>query len=397
MGYFPRPLPDEVIGSLFANACGELGLSPSTLLRKLTGISRGYSSFLSSSLLRKFGKLTGLDAEELLWEHTVFPYVVAFMPGVDVTRFRDKALDPLGRRLDCFGSLTKSVSHALPFRRMCTQCIADDLARHGRSYWHRAHQLPAVYHCNIHAAVLLHTEIGVRNEMRRVPLEMPEEVPGREVHLPLPADVLEAVHQRSLAALSRRTGHREDWLAWYRSRASEKGYGMPGGDLASQQLAMDLLELFTESFLMDTGCGFRARRESQWPALMVRERVGIPFAPAKHVLLDTYLYLCNAGDTQRAYEKPGKKPSDPNSEDQRCLAKMTRILQRVVRAGHRITVKQLLGDAGYWEAYRHNRERYPLSRAFIEQFKASDFAERQIGRRPYWRERLGLGCSGDSR
>lgn len=304
MGYFPRPLPDEIIGSLFAIACVELGLAPGTLLRELTGASRWHNTFLSSSLLQTFEKRSGIDAEELLWEHTTFPYAVAFLSGADVAKFRDKALDPRWRGLDGPGWLVKSVSQGLAFRRMCAQCVADDLARHGRSYWHRKHQLPGVYRCDVHDTVLFSTDIEVRRWIRRIPVEMPEEVPGREMVLCLPTVVLDAVQHRSLTALNRRTDHRDDWLAWYRARAFDKGYGMRSGDLANKQLATDLFYLFTEPYLKDIGCGFGSYWANPWPALMVLERLGVQFAPTKHVLLDAYLYLCADGKKQRGYEKP---------------------------------------------------------------------------------------------
>jgi hypothetical protein len=309
MGYFPRPLPDEVIGSLFAYACIELGLTPGTLLRQLVGVSHSYNDFLSSSLMLKFERRTGLDAEELLWGHTIFPYAVAFLSQAEVLQCRDKALDPRWRGLDRLGWLIKSVAQGLPFRRMCAQCIADDLGQHGRSYWHRAHQLPGVYRCDVHDTVLLSSGIGVRHKTRRIPVEMPEGVPGRQMVLRLPTVVLDVVQHRALAALGRRTGYREDWQTSYRARAFEKGYGMRCGDLANAQLATDLFHFFTEPYLNEVGCGFGSYRANPWPELMVMERLAVPVAPAKHVLLDAYLELCPNGRKLRGYEKPPRGAS----------------------------------------------------------------------------------------
>jgi hypothetical protein len=60
----------------------------------------------------------------------------------------------------CFAALQRQA--AVPFLRVCRQCIRDDLKRHGESYWHRSHQLPGVHICLKHNGELMETNVPAK-------------------------------------------------------------------------------------------------------------------------------------------------------------------------------------------------------------------------------------------
>ena len=95
MPWLPKPYPDEVIGSVVARGCIQTGLSLKRLLSDIAGSNRSYASFLMSSNVVAMEAWCGIDPEELLQEHTMFPYAVGFMPKATRAALESKALRPV--------------------------------------------------------------------------------------------------------------------------------------------------------------------------------------------------------------------------------------------------------------------------------------------------------------
>ncbi|WP_408611872.1 TniQ family protein [Chitiniphilus purpureus] len=188
MPYLPKPYPDEVIGSVLVRAIRHTGLPSKRLLALVYGSHRDSTSFLMVGAAARVGAFAGMDPEELVQRHTMFPYAVAFMPADVRAALMAKVL---GLRADeSLSSLTKSISAGVPFKRVCVACIADDLERWGEPYWRRAHQLPAVLFCAEHGTPLSDTFLPLRGEAyihmfpmaHRVPLQshaMPADSPAQ--------------------------------------------------------------------------------------------------------------------------------------------------------------------------------------------------------------------------
>lgn len=385
----PKPYPDEVIGSVLARASFQTGLRQSTLITAIVGRSRSYGSFLMSSDIPTLAARCGVDAEELLEMHTVFPYAVAFMPASTRARLKAKALS-LRTDRESLSSLTKNVSHGLPGKRLCAKCLEEDLAKHGESYWRRSHLLPGVSRCAAHGLTLRVAslpEVARRGEVR-----LPHEVQSHRPRFDRMLDTYTELSRLSVSVLGPRDAGDKDFLAIYRDRAKDLGYVLPSGNVASNVLASAVNLHFGNRYLTDMGCAIDKSKVSPWPALMVREGQDTPFATGKHIVMQAFLRasIPAPSDPVACYRSPGKRPQDYRRLDARTAERVRTALKRLALARQRTTVRELMTGIGAWSPFRHDRGAFPLTAALLEEFRASDQAARQRGRRAYWRVRLGL-------
>jgi hypothetical protein len=165
------------------------------------------------------------------------------------------------------------------------------------------------------------------------------------------------------------------------------GFTRSGGDVAARTLAAALHRFYGNAFLAETGCGFQPLGRAAWPALIVRPGAGVEFAAPRHVLMQVFLSLFASapGELLGSYRRPGRRRRDYGWLDRSATAKVAARLSRLAAANERTTVRELLASARVWEAYRHNSALMPLLRAAVLRFRHSDQAQRQLGRRPYWR------------
>lgn len=390
MPVLPKPYPDEVVGSFIVRACRHTGLPFKRLLRTIYGSQRSTASFLLGENLRPLAYRAGLELEELLFQHTMFPYAVAFMAPATQAQLAAKALAARPRE-DSLASLTKNISHGVAFRRVCKQCIQADLAKYGESYWHRQHLLPGVVVCSLHGRPLFETGVALRGSSQAAVTLLPHEAAG-ELKAPerLPARLASSVAAISVAALQGVHQQSDNWLDTYRAGAMALGYLLPSGDVAGAVVALVLRRLFGLKFLASAGCPVADGLRNTWPALMVRPGGTSNFATAKHVLLKAFFEASVAPPTDMSsvYKAPGKKTRDYKRLDTRTLAKLRTSVGRAASAGERVTMQELLRSAGAWSAFKHHRELLPKTNAFLQEFKSTDQSERQIGGRPYWRKRV---------
>lgn len=378
--FYARPYPDEICGSILIRACRHLGLGLKRLLLCAIGRQTRYSSFLLPTWLPQLARLTGVPTKVLLWEHTVFPYVVAFMSPEQVRRHESKALNPDAR--NSLASLSKSVTHGVRYRRLCPDCVDFDLLRYGETYWHRSHLLPGTHVCLIHGTALMETRIPIRSSDS----SLPQDTAGYRYRSSR-THLLGHIAEQNGQALERRR-HRNNWPARYREAAMKRGYRLPSGNAASLQLAKDIRQFVGAGLLKEMGCPI-ALRAIPWPSYLMQSSNSVELAPPKHVLMAAF--LANPRPTVvLKYRTVGAKPPNCAQLDQRCAQAVTKLFENLRTTGKRITVQELLTRCGCWSHFRHHRAEYPLTNALLLEFRASDISERQIGRRPCWRKRFGL-------
>ena len=319
----------------------------------------------------------------------MFPYAIAFMTPAVQAQLKAKALAARSGE-DSLASLTKNISHGVPFRRVCKQCIQDDLAQFGESYWHRQHLLPGVAVCLMHGRPLFETEIELRGRTHTGVSLLPHEIGGLCRPKSPPSNLASAVATISVAALHGELPPAEDRLLRYRATAATLGYVLPSGDIAGSVVAHMLRKSLGQEYLAWVGCPVVVGQRNTWPALMLRPGGTSNFAAPKHVLLQAFLDAAVGPPDDRSpiYRAPGKQTRDYNQLDNKTLAKVRTSVKLAATAGERTTVEKLLRDAGAWSAFKHRRELFPKTEAFLQEFRLSDQSERQLGGRLYWRTRL---------
>ncbi|WP_220810330.1 TnsD family Tn7-like transposition protein [Noviherbaspirillum aridicola] len=308
MLYFPRPLPDELLGSLLGRACRETGLTPTKLLFAITGERMYQSSVFLPTFLRRLASLTQSDVEYLLYGHSTFPYAVSFMPAKPAGQILGKILSAQASKND-YGSLMQTVVSGVPFRRKCDKCAEEELYKFGITYWHRSHHLPGVHYCLNHRRRLNETGIPIRRISGALFHAMPHEIDGATTHLDVSEDLLSEVAVHSVKALEYRGTHADTyfWLSRFRELAESKGYVKSSTFVATRLLAHDVLSAFGTRFLTEAGCNYTPDNPNAWPARLVRPCTKPEYSAPKHILLFTFLSTCGNAASRVQYRKPGPK------------------------------------------------------------------------------------------
>ena len=376
--YMPQPYPDELIGSVFCRAGRHRGLSIKAMSVALFGTPRSRWTLLLSDRLREFSGSMGTPARELLFRHTVFPYVTAFMGAAETERL---AVLLLGNNGYSLSTLDQSATIHPGIARYCAECLSADLDRFGESYWHRSHNLPLVTICPEHRMPLRGLPWAGRRSVGYSVTGPPTESTGNSLESSLQPNISAAISEFSIGLLtSRERRTPQSWAQCYRELTSARSFPLhQGTDLSSKSLLVGMREFYGEPFLRAVGLGFPIRG-SAWPALMLRTGVTAPFITAKHVLLQVYLRQAQPPEKVEP-QRPGRKTRDYAALDLLLAQHVNQVLSAQLR-GARITVAELLSPAGHWQAFRHHRADMPRTAAAIATFKASELSIRQSGRRP---------------
>lgn len=381
--YLPPPYPDELIGSVIARGLVHTGLPTKKYLFALLGRKVSTLSLFLPSSIKALAYAMALDVEEALWHHTDFPYVTAFMPLSEINRLKDKTLQLASSREQSLSSLVKSVTQGLSGLKYCPKCCTEELEQLGESYWHRQHNLPAVEICPLHHTAL----VEVNTPTRSMAFGIGQPHHHKTIAIPLRAKLYIA------SDLAIRAGklfeqHFEDinWIDLYRAAAYNARYCLASGDIAGKQLAQDLHNHFGAKFLLDCACDFNTDAKSPWPTLMLRPANSTVFSPTKHLLLQSFLASAPNKRKPNCYAKPGKHTRDYNQLDITLALEMRKVMLQAQAQHIRIKVSHLAGETGLWPAFRHQREKFPLSCQVLKEFRRSDIAEWQSGRRLCWRK-----------
>jgi len=355
----PAPYPGELIDSVLSRGVIHTGLAPKRLLYRLVGNKRSGHSFLLPPSLKHLAEEMGIEPVHLLWRHTVFPFTVAFM-AQRKSCARTKNIDQAAHKTRSLGSLARSVSRGLPSLRYCPHCAHEDLQEFGESYWHRAHCLPCVHWCLQHGSPLHLPEAPTRSFSRLLCAPLPHRQSGSADLPSIPFWAVYWMSEKAHELLSRRRTYRDDWLEVYRVRAAQKGFVLAGGSIAGARMAYELRALFGPRYLAQLCCDYEQFVQA-WPALMVRERIGISFAPVKHLLLGAFLEHNGSQPGTFQYAVPGKKPLNRIVLDSRLAIQVREATLAATRLGDRTTVRALMQSTGHWSVFRHDRKSFPLT------------------------------------
>lgn len=385
----PKPYPDELFSSVVARAAHYTGLGTKVLLRAIFGSStRTAIPFLMVTEVRRLASLAGIEPEELVLRHTVFPYSVAFMPEQGRQQLLAKVLGRSSNG-ECISTLAKSVSFGVRFRRVCPACIRQDLQRYGETFWRRVHLLPGVLTCWAHGVPLLEAPIPVKRAANTDVLSLPDRVHVRRRHVAVEEALEATVRRISLGALEGQIPALQSWAEFYRQAAIARGFLLASGDVASGAFARHFAQCFGFEYLADLGYLDSPHDQLKWPALMVREEVP-PFASTKHVLMQAYLQSATMPAQEAikdVYSKPGKTPRDLDEVDRTISRRLEVLIKSVQSASERVTVTWLLEAVGGRATYKHNSTQLPRTAALLLEFRTSDCAARQVGLRPSVRQR----------
>lgn len=314
-----------------------------------------------------------LPADKLLFFHTPFPYVTAFMSLEQTRRLASTYSSSLHTTSS---ALSQSATTGGACARYCEACIDDDRREFGEDYWHRRHNLPFVTRCWKHGSLL--RKANQRREGINV-IGLPHEQQGVLV-TPIFAENIHAlVEARSVALLD--STYRQSpkkWQQGYREIAAKRGFPHHGSQLSSLAIAQGFLAFYGKAHLKCAGLDV-PEKPNQWPVTLLRlnETSNVT---AKHILMQVYLESASVPEAV-ATTIPGRPTLDCQQKDHVFATAIRKRVSKLT-VGTRITVTQLLTHLDILQPVRHHRKELPLTAAAIEEFRHSVFSERQVGRRP---------------
>lgn len=235
----PPLLPDMTLYSLIASAHRLNGAPRGTRFSQAlfgsqnAGVRHDFPSHLDEFCART--AMTYGSPDDLVRSATVAPYFLRFRPEVVQTQVVDMMRGNTVERLKFILGMPAGPSRAsIPFS-YCADCVREDVAAHGFSYWHRAHQLPGVYVCQKHASAIQISSLR-ENGIGRTRFFLPDD---REIQMtstsPVTDSQVETLHRLatlSLAALEQplSSGYSPQvLLATYRHGLKQNGLLTRGG------------------------------------------------------------------------------------------------------------------------------------------------------------------------
>ena len=298
--YFPRLYPDEMTSSLLIRASRHLGIPYDKVVKDLTGMSRTRVHFMNPFALKQIANASGMTYDAILVNHTLFPYVTAFMARQRREQIRASMEATIPKIRSDFHWLAGQPWTSLACRRFCPECLLYDMQQYGESYWHRSHILPGVYTCTKHRLPLLGTDIplGWCEPFRAS--ACPSDNPGIEMNLPLPRHLLDAVASYSKEALE---GSLSALLIGIRAHAQEvEELGLKTSKGRTPRCLSGQLQAFYKtSYLTAAGVSWPNFPMSveRRPPLMIRQSEAASFNTLQHLLMQIFFENFPSGTTWR--------------------------------------------------------------------------------------------------
>lgn len=370
-----RPYEDELASSAVFRCCRQFNVPIKRLGRVAMGRQSWRPSFFGATPLEELAELFLMPVDDLLWNHTTFPYATAAMQ----TRYYESALANAhgnSRRMAGFGAVTQNVTAGLRFRRYCRDCADEERRRYAESFWHRSHNLPAVWICTRHRTYLRQTAVPATSTG---PLDMalPHECASRPLHHGSPPALLLRLSDISVGWLGRsRLPATLPNAASYRQMAIDADWLASERPVSAERLNKCMVSMFGRRLLSDAGV---PPKDDQWPSLMLRPSVDIPFMPVKHALLQCLLGQARPAEFPRwdhASSGPSRSASDLIDDFYSRAARAQ--LKALSSQGGQLTTEQFLRAVGCWGAYKHRKSELPRLRAVVREFRGSQSTVKRL-------------------
>ena len=159
LSFFPTPYPDEILYSILARyhiRSGNTG--PKLTLWELFGSNDAISTvdlpYNLAALAKNLSSVSQMSCEELLQNHTLYPFYAAFLPQRRAKEVTEVMKSEHGGAIHGKVGVRASSLKTSRYFRFCPKCIENDQQTYGELYWHRIYQVPGVLVCPQHGEVL---------------------------------------------------------------------------------------------------------------------------------------------------------------------------------------------------------------------------------------------------
>lgn len=230
-----------------------------------------------------------LTLENIIYHNTLFPYYAAFIPEERALRSIELMRGGnLSKVYNMLGVLSWRKNQTLQFFRHCPECVKEDVANYGETFWHREHQIPGVFVCNKHDSYLLDTNLPIIGANRQM-YNGARNIEFKDNTLDLKDDML--IKAKLLTQSINSLLHREYTL--YNPEKSRKvlmnkliskGLASPYGLIRQTKLQEEVVEFWGEEFLKLLGYQIDIKDPANWLTILVRGKRRIS-NPVSNIIL----------------------------------------------------------------------------------------------------------------
>lgn len=185
--YIDLPYEDELLYSLCGRYLDEFSVgNRSAIIKDLFGTRLLLSPYFPRAIA-DFAARTAFSLgmeKEKVWSHlTMYPFLCAYISEQKCEEVKEASFS--GRVISKIPALLSGISLPL-YLQWCPDCVLLDRREHGETYWHREHQLPAVWQCNKHSVCLVasavpHFAVDEKGRFASADILIPKDVGAHRV------------------------------------------------------------------------------------------------------------------------------------------------------------------------------------------------------------------------
>jgi hypothetical protein len=293
---FPDPYPDELLYSVCARYSALMDYP-----NKITATSDFFGGTGVAVVVDLPNRLNHLinalppghlySVDELIYEHTHYPFYVPFLPRDRALLVRDTMRNDGNNRVAERIGISADRLKMPTYLRFCPPCVRQDKARFGETYWHRIHQVPGVEVCPHHATFLEES-----NTLWRNPRNPGEPFAAEHSINDTPARALDtSEHIQSIQVnIARQALWLLEWSTEtvggltlgrrYHNLLLRMGLACYNGQVRTAQLTSNFLTFYSSEFLKSLGCNVRNHYSSWLMRLLNTHKAGVAQHPIRHIL-----------------------------------------------------------------------------------------------------------------
>jgi hypothetical protein len=299
LSFFPTPYPDELLYSVLARyhiRSGNTG--PKLTLWDLFGSNDGISAvdlpYNLAALAKNLSLISQMSCEELLQNHTLYPFYAAFLPQGRAREVAEAMKSDYGGGIHGKVGIRPSAIKSLRFFRFCPSCRENDQRTYGELYWHRIHQVPGVLVCPHHGDELQDSLVPMRGlnrqEYRAATTENCIIQEQQTAFRPATLEAFQKLSQDVSILLTRKFSAPS--LAWfrqqYRSLLIERGLASATGRVKQRDLVNQFLYFYGWEVLEALDSAIDPESDCNWLNGIVRKHRKA-FHPIRHLLMLGFL------------------------------------------------------------------------------------------------------------
>jgi len=296
MHFFPTPYKDELLYSVLARYCMRSGnIREIHNFEDLFG-TRNCVAVMElathlDALIRNMPANTKYTADYFIFNHTLFPYLAAFIPPDRAERIISYMRNGDGSASYISLGLVSSSMQRNPYFRFCPECFEEDIRIYGEPYWHRLHQVAGVFVCPKHKVPLYNSTVLVRGGNRQQYINPDIENCVVRERISYNSNLMEKMiwmAEDVRILLDNKFPHREpQWFKdQFRVKLVEKGYARMNNFIHQKKLKEDFIDFYGREYLELLQSP--VTKNSGWLDAMVRGNNKVT-NPIRYLLLARFL------------------------------------------------------------------------------------------------------------